>query len=248
MLHLEVGAGERLLFISDLHLCESRPATTAAFLAFLGDEARRCDQLFILGDLFEYWVGDDDDRPLAVTVAEALAGLHGDGVAIRFMAGNRDFLIAAGYAERAGLSLLDDPCLLHCGSDRLLLMHGDSLCVDDLPYQAVRAQLRDRDWQRQFLSQPLPERRQQAQQAREMSRQATSGKAHAIMDATPSAIESAIAGAGCTALIHGHTHRPARHHHIVAGRDVTRWVLADWHEHATYLAWQHGDATAVASS
>ena len=94
MLHLEVGAGERLLFISDLHLCESRPATTAAFLAFLGDEARRCDQLFILGDLFEYWVGDDDDRPLAVTVAEALAGLHGDGVAIRFMAGNRDFLIA----------------------------------------------------------------------------------------------------------------------------------------------------------
>ena len=246
MLRQEVGAGERLLFISDLHLCESRPATTAAFLAFLGDEARHCDQLFILGDLFEYWIGDDDDRPLAVAVAAALAGLHGDGVGIRFMAGNRDFLIGAGYAERAGLSVLADPCLLHCGNDRLLLMHGDSLCVDDLAYQAVRVQLRDPDWQRHFLAQPLSERRQQARQAREMSRQATAEKAETIMDATPSAIESAIAAAGCSVLIHGHTHRPARHHHVVGGRDVTRWVLADWHEQATYLAWQHGSATAVA--
>ncbi|MCB1909075.1 MAG: UDP-2,3-diacylglucosamine diphosphatase [Rhodocyclaceae bacterium] len=246
MRHLEVGTGERLLFISDLHLCESQPRRTQAFVAFLDGEARDCGQLFILGDLFEYWIGDDDDRPLAAAVAAALARLRGRGVVNWFMAGNRDFLLGQHFAGRAGLSLLADPCLLHCGSDRLLLMHGDSLCVDDLPYQAVRAQLRDPAWQRGFLAQPLPERRRLAEQAREQSRQATAGKAEAIMDAAPTAIESAIAAAGCSVLIHGHTHRPARHSHVVAGHEVTRWVLADWHDRAEFLAWQDGSATAHA--
>ena len=240
MQHLEVGAGERLLFISDLHLCESRRPTTDAFLQFVDGRARACERLFILGDLFEYWIGDDDDRPLAGEVATALARLHAAGVTTYFMAGNRDFLLGGAFATAAALDLLEDPSLLSCGGHRLLLMHGDSLCVDDLPYQALRAQLRKPDWQSGFLAQPLAERRRLAVEAREQSRLATSGKAEAIMDATPSAIEAAIAAARCDVLIHGHTHRPARHDHRLEDREVTRWVLADWHDRAEFLLWQDG--------
>jgi len=245
MQRLTVGEEERLFFVSDLHLCESRPQTTRAFLDFLEAIAPQADRLFILGDLFEYWIGDDDDRPLARTIAAALAGLPSD---THFMAGNRDFLLGGDYATRAGMRLLTEPAVLSIGSRRVLLLHGDTLCTDDLAYQAFRRQVRDPAWQRAFLRQPLGERREFAARARAQSRQATAAKQDAIMDVNPSAVEAAFAAAGADVLIHGHTHRPASHGHRIGGHERLRHVLADWDERAHYLDWQHGKATARATA
>ncbi|MCB1956082.1 MAG: UDP-2,3-diacylglucosamine diphosphatase [Rhodocyclaceae bacterium] len=234
---LAVGEDERLLFIADLHLGAERPATTAALLAFLTDTAPGCQRLFILGDLFEYWIGDDDDHPVAARVATALHALSEGGTACYFMAGNRDFLLGEAYARRAGLTRLDDPTLLAGPNLKLLLMHGDTLCTDDKPYQAFRAQVRNPAWQADFLSRPLEVRRAMAEQARSHSRIATAGKAEAIMDVNADAVVAALASAGSPDLLHGHTHRPGCHPVNTAERLCRRWVLADWTDRPEYLAW-----------
>ncbi|MCB1889014.1 MAG: UDP-2,3-diacylglucosamine diphosphatase [Rhodocyclaceae bacterium] len=238
---LAVGDEERLFFLSDLHLAEDRPATTAAFLAFLADQAPLCRRLVILGDLFEYWIGDDDDRPLATQIASALRRLSDQSTTCYFMAGNRDFLLGDAYAERAGMVRLEDPCLLTANRLRLLLMHGDTLCTDDAPYQAFRRQVRDPAWQADFLAQPLAARRAFATEARARSQAATAGKSDEIMDVNAAAVVATLDSAGGADLLHGHTHRPGHHRHRVGQRDCERWVLADWADRAEYLVWEGGE-------
>lgn len=224
------------LFISDLHLCPSRPATTAAFFDFLAGPARQTDALYILGDLFEYWLGDDDlSAPFNTSVAQALAALSDHGVAVYFMAGNRDFLLGAHFAARAGLSLLNDPCRIILAGTPTLLLHGDSLCTDDAAYQAFRRQARDPAWQSHFLSQPLASRQAQAQALRRQSEAAKGEKMAAIMDVNTDAVTQAFRQQDCVRIIHGHTHRPAQQLIEVDGRPCERWVLADWHDRATWL-------------
>jgi UDP-2,3-diacylglucosamine hydrolase len=225
------------LFVSDLHLTEEHPETTAAFLAFLAGPARGVPALYILGDLFEYWAGDDDgDAPLNRRIAEALHSLSASGSAIHFIAGNRDFLLGEAYAARAGMTLLPDPCPLRLGSVDVLLSHGDALCTDDLAYQAYRRQVRDPAWQAAFLARPLAERKAFIDSLRSRSEQAKREKEMAIMDVNRSAVEALLREHAYPTLIHGHTHRPARHEHLVDGRRCERWVLADWHGTAPYLA------------
>lgn len=225
------------LFVSDLHLAEEHPETTAAFLAFLAGPARGAPALYILGDLFEYWAGDDDgDAALNRRVAEALRSLSASGSAIHFIAGNRDFLLGEAYAARAGMALLADPYPLRLGSVDVLLSHGDALCTDDLAYQAYRRQVRDPAWQAAFLARPLAERKAFIDSLRSRSEQAKREKEMAIMDVNRSAVEALLREHAYPTLIHGHTHRPARHEHLVDGRRCERWVLADWHGTAPYLA------------
>ncbi len=226
-----------VLFVSDLHLSPERPGIHRDFLAFLGGPARQAEALFVLGDLFEYWTGDEDiDEPFAADVCGALAGLAQAGVACHFLHGNRDFLAGERFARAAGLKMLPEEALLPIGGVPTLLMHGDALCTDDVAYQQFRAQVRDPAWQRRFLALPAAERRRQAEQLRQLSEDAKSRKAMAIMDVNPQAVEAALRRHGYPRLIHGHTHRPARHIHEVDGRSCERWVLADWYERGSYLA------------
>ena len=219
----------RTLFISDLHLAEERPDTTGRFERFLANEAPGADALYILGDLFEAWVGDDGlTLPFNWRVAEQLLTLSAS-VPVFFMQGNRDFLAAAGFLAATGSNAIDDPAVIDLYGERALLMHGDTLCTDDTAYQAFRAQTRDPRWQAAALAQPLAQRLAIAQGMREGSTAAKAGKSEAIMDAAPSAVEAAFRASGCRLLIHGHTHRPARHEHDVDGRRCVRWVLPDWY-------------------
>jgi len=230
-----------VLFISDLHLCEERPETVRALLAFLRGPARGAAALYILGDLFEYWAGDDDDVPLHRVVAAALAELSEGGTPIYFIAGNRDFLLGERYAREARLQLLPDPSLLDIGNTPVLLSHGDMLCTDDEAYQAFRRQVRDPAWQRDFLRRPLDERRQLIEGLRRHSDAAKREKAMEIMDVNTGAVEMLLRQHGYPTLIHGHTHRPACHLHVVDGHARERWVLPDWHDEAKYLRWQAGE-------
>ncbi len=223
------------LFISDLHLAEDRPETTAAFLGFLAGPAATAGSLFILGDLFDYWAGDDDHTAFNDRICRALRALSETGVASYFMAGNRDLLAGDGFASAAGLRILPDPTAVRLGDRRVLLSHGDAQCTDDLAYQAYRKQVRDPAWQTGFLAQPLAERRAFIERVRAHSEAAKQGKAMEIMDVNPAAIEALLREHGHPTLIHGHTHRPARHEHVVDGRRCERWVLADWHDRATWL-------------
>jgi UDP-2,3-diacylglucosamine hydrolase len=223
------------LFISDLHLDDERPFITALFLQFLRGEARDAQALYILGDLFESWIGDDDDAPLAAQVQDALAGLSHSGVAVHFMAGNRDFLVGERFAQRSGLVLLEDPTRIELAGVPTLLMHGDTLCTDDVEYQKFRAQVRDPAWQRAFLAQPLEQRRAFAAQARERSRQHTGSAMAQIMDVTDTAVREVLQTQGAQRLIHGHTHRPARHRVELDGRVAERIVLGDWYEQGSVL-------------
>lgn len=219
------------LFISDLHLCRSRPAINRIFLDFVGGRAREAEALYILGDLFEYWAGDDDrDDELNTRVSEALRALAATGVRVFVMHGNRDFLLGQDFAARSGLELIADPTLLNLYGVRTLLMHGDTLCTDDVEYQRFRARVRDAKFQREFLARPLEQRRQQIEDLREQSEATKKTKADSIMDVTPAAVESVLRQYGCPRLIHGHTHRPARHVHEIDGHRCERWVLSDWHE------------------
>lgn len=225
----------RTLFISDLHLDDSRPAAVAHFERFLGEVLPGSDALYILGDLFEYWVGDDGIAlPLAARVTarlrEATARLP-----VAFMHGNRDFLVAGGFAEDAGVRLIQDPTVVDLYGTRTLLMHGDTLCTGDLAYQQFRAQVRNPAWQAAALARPLQERLALARGMRADSEGAKQGKDMAIMDVTPLAVASAFAESGCEVMIHGHTHRPGRHVHRVAGRERVRWVLNDWYQRPGYL-------------
>ena len=228
-------AGERTLFISDLHLDESRPGIVSQFERFLASVAPGADALYILGDLFEYWVGDDAlALPFNARVAAQLKAASAR-VPIRFMHGNRDFVAAAGFSAGTGADLIGDPTEIDLYGTRTLLLHGDTLCTDDTAYQAFRKQVRDPRWLAAALARPIAERIAIAQDLRMKSEGAKQGKAMAIMDVAPAAVEHAFRESGCTLMIHGHTHRPARHVHLVDGTERIRWVLADWYERASYL-------------
>lgn len=225
-----------ILFVSDLHLDDARPQITRLFGDFIEGEARRAEALYILGDLFEAWVGDDDPSETGALVAAQLAALHAHGVPVHFMHGNRDFLLGAAYARRAGMHLLQDPTRLTLHGQRVLLMHGDLLCTDDVAYQQFRAQTRDPAWQAQFLAQPLAARLAFAERARSASqlRQGElrdAGTMEAITDVSPATVGETFARHDAAVLIHGHTHRPAVHHD--GGR--TRIVLGDWYQQGSVL-------------
>lgn len=214
------------LFVSDLHLDPALPATTERFLRFLKETAARAESLYLLGDIFEAWVGDDDlDAEFNHGVVRALAALAEHGVALYWMAGNRDFLVGAEFARAAGLSLLEDPHVLTLAGHRLVLTHGDALCTDDTAYMAFRRQVRDPAWQAQFLAQPLAVRKKIAEGMRQQSRAAQRMKEAQIMDVNPQAVDALFASSGAQVMVQGHTHRPARHDH---GAGRVRHVLPDW--------------------
>ena len=223
------------LFLSDLHLDESRPEITAQFEAFCAGEAREAEAVYLLGDLFEAFVGDDDDGEIANRVAGATRGLSESGVPVAFMRGNRDFLVSTDYAARAGWALLADPAVILLGGEPTLLMHGDLLCLDDVAYQTFRRQVRDPTWQAAFLSQPLAARRAFAARARAASAAAQSGRDETIGDVTPSEVERVMAFYGVRRLIHGHTHRPAMHAVNLPSGMGQRIVLGDWYEQGSVL-------------
>jgi UDP-2,3-diacylglucosamine hydrolase len=225
----------RTLFVSDLHLDDSRPAAVEQFERFLGAVVPGADGLYILGDLFESWVGDDGIAlPLGARVAAALRNAS-PGLPVRFMHGNRDFLVAERFARETGVALIEDPMIVDLYGTRTLLMHGDTLCTGDLAYQKFRAQVRDPAWQAQALARPLEERLAIARDLRADSEDAKQDKAMDIMDVAPDAVERAFAECDCDVMIHGHTHRPGRHVHRVGGRERVRWVLNDWYSRPGYL-------------
>jgi UDP-2,3-diacylglucosamine hydrolase len=230
------------LFVSDLHLAAERPETNERFFAFLREQASRAERLYILGDLFEYWIGDDelqaaDGDPLAREVADALGAIARRGIGVAFMHGNRDFLVGRHFCAASGARLLEDPAVEKVGGVRTLLMHGDTLCTDDHDYQAWRRTARSRAWQDEFLAKSLAERRRAVQAMRERSREVVAAKPADIMDVNDGAVREALRAHGLTRLVHGHTHRPARHTLEVDGRRCERWVLPDWYNgRGGYLA------------
>lgn len=233
------------LFISDLHLTEERPEITALFLRFVEETASAAPELYILGDLFDFWVGDDTlDEPLNHEVATALHSLVDSGSRVFFMHGNRDFLAATGFASATGARLLSDPIVIDLYGVRTLLVHGDTLCTDDHEYQRFRAHVHDPAVQRQFLSLPVPARRLQVGQTRARSEEQKQLKAAEIMDVAAAAVDAALRAADYPPrLIHGHTHRPARHELVVDGHLCERWVLADWYHRGEYLRVDAGGVT-----
>lgn len=224
------------LFFSDLHLEDARPEATRWLRALLRGPAREADAIYILGDLFEYWIGDDVLSPTAGEVASELTALKTAGVTCFFQHGNRDFLLGQAYAERAGLELLPEMLVVDLYGTPTLLLHGDTLCTDDVEYQAFRRQVRDPAFQAMFLAKSPDERLAMARQARDASRQHTGQTAMAIMDANPEAIAEVFRAHGVERIIHGHTHRPAVHsHELEDGRTGERIVLADWYDEGSYL-------------
>ena len=223
-------------FISDLHLRASRPRINRLFFDFLERTASEAEQLYILGDFFEYWAGDDDiDDPFNRSIIDAVAKLSSSGVVVYLMHGNRDFLIGEKFCRASGATLLPDPSLIDLTGSRTLLMHGDTLCTDDVEYQNFRKQVRDPLWQQQFLSQPLAQRKAIIEDLRHRSENEKQMKSMDIMDVTRTSVEAVLRERDYPRLIHGHTHRPALHHHHVDGRTCERWVLTDWYEHGGYL-------------
>jgi UDP-2,3-diacylglucosamine hydrolase len=228
------------LFVSDLHLDPARPEITALFLRFLRGEAVDADALYILGDLFEAWVGDDDPSDTGAFVATKLRALRDAGVPVYFQRGNRDFLAGARFAADTGARLLPDPAVVNLYGEPTLLMHGDLLCTGDTAYQAFRAQVRAPQWRQQFLAQPLAAREAFAAKARAASREhqkdvGSGGAMDAITDVAPDAVAQTLARYGVRRLIHGHTHRPAIHALDAGGRLARRIVLGEWYEQGSVL-------------
>jgi UDP-2,3-diacylglucosamine hydrolase len=215
------------LFISDLHLQESHPRTLEAFFRFLSEHASRAEALYLLGDIFEYWAGDDDlATPFHQQIIKALRALSDQGVAVYWMAGNRDFLVGQDFARAAGLRILPDPHVITLAGQRIALVHGDAQCTDDTNYMAFRAQVRAPAWQQQFLGMPLAQRKAIIAGLREGSRQAQGEKSYEIMDVTAEAVTTLHEATRADVIIHGHTHRPALHLDAQTGR--RRYVLPDW--------------------
>lgn len=225
------------LFISDLHLDTLAPEAGAQFCSFLEQRAQRAEALYILGDLFESWVGDDDREPYRDAICAALRRLTEDAVPCYVMHGNRDFLLSGGFETRSGARLIGDPLLIELYGEPVLLTHGDALCTSDYAYQRLRAVVRRLSWQRRFLALPLKLRRALAERAREGSRRHVSATAAEIMDADPQAVLEVMRSCGVRTLIHGHTHRPAVHALELDGAPARRIVLGSWHEHGSCLAW-----------
>lgn len=223
----------RTLFISDLHLQESRPDITSTLLHFLKANEGQSDALFILGDLFEVWIGDDDVSELNSTIAKALAAFNRAGAWVFIGHGNRDFLIGPDYAEQCGATLIEDPYILRSESGSVVLLHGDQLCIDDTEYMKFREQVRDPDWQREFLAKSLDERHAFANQARQQSQSAIADKSGQIMDVDQNEVLQLLKSTQQTTVIHGHTHRPAIHQiqldsPIAEHSEARRIVLGDW--------------------
>ena len=235
------------LFISDLHLCSSRPAITKLFLEFLQTTATRTQALYILGDLFEYWAGDDNlNDPYHSDIIGALKTLASSGTRIFFMHGNRDFLLGRAFAEAAGITLLADPTILSLYGRRVLLSHGDALCTDDTAYQEFRSQVRSPAWQQAFLSQPLAARKTQIEALRLRSEQEKSHKTMRIMDVNAEAVRDLMRAYDYPELlIHGHTHKPALHKLKFDGHICQRWVLGDWYEQGSCLRLDSSGCTNV---
>lgn len=236
------------LFISDLHLDPTRPAITELFGRFVRSEAKSADALYILGDLFEAWVGDDDPSDVGAFVAVALREVADSGVPVYFIRGNRDFLLGSDYAQRAAFRVLPDPAVVVLYGKPALLMHGDLLCTDDTAYQAFRAQTRNPAWQAHFLGQPLEARLSFAAQARAAS-QAHQAKLReggndvrfeTLTDVTPATVDATFARYGIDRMIHGHTHRPGVHELQVNQRECERIVLGDWYEQGSVLRVEAG--------
>lgn len=223
------------LFISDLHLDASRPAVTDGFIDWLGRQAGQAEALYILGDLFEAWIGDDDTAPLCQQVREALNQCVRAGTPVRLMHGNRDFLIGEQFLQASACELIADPSVIDLYGRRTLLMHGDLLCSDDHEYQQIRKLVRDPLWQQNILSKPLQERRQLARQMRAKSHQSMLGKRDDIMDVNPATVIALMNDYETDLLIHGHTHRPGIHRIEQAECALTRVVLGDWDRHGSVL-------------
>jgi UDP-2,3-diacylglucosamine hydrolase len=229
------------LFISDLHLAGERPATNRKFFRFLREEAARVGALYVLGDLFEYWAGDDELKdhagdPLAAEVAAGFKALAGKGVQVRLMHGNRDFLVGEGFLAASGAQLLEDPTVIKSKGGPIALLHGDTLCTDDHDYQAWRRTARSEAWQREFLAKPLAARHEAVGALREKSKDVIAAKPAEIMDVNQDAVREAFRRLKVRRMIHGHTHRPARHDIEVDGAKCERWVLPDWYGRGGYLA------------
>jgi UDP-2,3-diacylglucosamine hydrolase len=229
------------LFISDLHLEESRPDITEAFLTFLDEKAKGVEELYILGDFFEAWIGDDERTPLQEQIAAALRKLRDSGTRIFLMHGNRDFLIGQDFCDRAGATLLDDPTVIDLHGTPTLLMHGDSLCTADVEYQKFRANMRNPQWQQMILQRPLEDRQQMARQLREISMAKNQGKEEFIMDVTPEEVVKDMERHNVQRLIHGHTHRPAVHELTANGAPAKRIVLGDWDQNVWWLEAKPGE-------
>ncbi len=223
------------LFVADLHIAPERPDITEAFVRFCRGPAREAAELYILGDLFEVWIGDDDRGPAWDRAVETLAELTAAGVRTYFLPGNRDFLVGSAFARRTGVRLLDEITLIELYGQRTLLLHGDELCIDDVEHQAFRREVQDPAWRRAFLARPLAERREIAAGMRAASRESVQHKASATMDVSAEAVRAVTRDWQVERIIHGHTHRPARHDHIVDGHPLERWVLGDWFEQASML-------------
>jgi len=229
------------LFISDLHLHPSRPAVITCFLAFLEQQRGQAEALYILGDLFETWIGDDHPEPVYQRVKQALAACCQAGTPVHLMHGNRDFMLGGTFLAETGCTLLPDPAQIDLYGAATLLMHGDSLCTDDTEYQQVRKQLRDPAWQQQARALPVAQRLAMAAEARARSTQSKRGKEEYIMDVNQDEVRRVIEAGRVDLLIHGHTHRPGSHSVQTAHGEATRIVLGDWYETGSVLvADRHG--------
>ena len=225
------------LFISDLHLEADRPEIGEQFLAFLDKEAADAEALYILGDFFEYWVGDDDPDEYYASIKHSLRAFTDTGVPVYFMHGNRDFMIGERFAAETGVTILPDPFALELYGKSVLLSHGDALCTDDTEYQQMRAMTRNPEWQAMMLAKPLEERIAIAKQARARSQERNAALSEEIMDVNPDAVNQVISEYGVEILLHGHTHRPAIHNVEVDDRIAKRVVLGDWYDQGSVVRW-----------
>jgi UDP-2,3-diacylglucosamine hydrolase len=223
------------LFISDLHLSGERPHIARLFIEFLNTRARQAEALYILGDLFEYWLGDDMILPDYRDAISAMRALADSGVPVYVMYGNRDFLMGEVFCRESGVTLLEEPARLDLHGRPTLLLHGDILCTDDVPYQQFRRMVRDPAWQRDMLARSPEERLALARKYREVSQAEISGKSSAIMDVNQQAVEQTLRDHGVAQMIHGHTHRPAIHDFTLDGHAARRIVLGDWYEQGSVL-------------
>jgi len=225
------------LFISDLHLEPGQPEIGEQFLSFLAGEARQAEALYILGDLFEVWLGDDDPNPYYGEMKLALRDLSDTGIPVYFMHGNRDFMIGEDFASETGTNILDDPTVVDLYGEKVLLCHGDSLCTDDIHYQQARAMTRNPEWQAMMLSKSIEERIALAIQARKESMERGESLSDEIMDVNQDAVAAALGEHGVKVMLHGHTHRPTVHSLDLGDHTATRIVLGDWYEQGSVVRW-----------
>jgi UDP-2,3-diacylglucosamine hydrolase len=228
------------LFISDLHLEKERPDITQAFFHFIDNTANHAESLYILGDFFEAWIGDDFEDEFTNKIKSKLKSLSDKGVSINLMHGNRDFLIGHDFCASIGCTLLKDPTVINLYNNKILLCHGDHLCTQDKDYMKFRNMVRNTEWQRDFLNRPITERLTIARQLRDASQHQTPHKDNAILDVTPTEIAPFMEKFGVNTLIHGHTHRPSIHKLFIANTPAQRIVLGDWYQQQSYLIVKDG--------